>query len=135
MRKSGWLMVLVAGLLSVTAGCQRLNYQKTFTLTPLIVQQIDFSEPAYAQKLAVTIQPTTGSVSAYLVKSADAERVERALQSDKEPPASLLLASRVSRGAAEEYTFEATVPAKTAYTLLLKGGSKPTEVKVSVIGR
>lgn len=117
------------------AGCQRLNYESTLTLEPLSVREIAFSPPAYTQRLTVTITPTNTGVSSYLVKSADKTQVDRALQAEKEPAASLLLGSRVSKGAAETYSFDASVPAKTEYVLMLKGGPKSTEVKVKVAGR
>jgi hypothetical protein len=135
MRKGGWFVVLLSLVLALASGCQRLNFSKTYTLSPLVVQEITFDPPAYAQKVSVTITPTSAGVSAYLIKAADMQAVDRALQADKEPAASMLLASRVSKAAAETYTFEATIPAKTEYSLLLKGGTKSTDVKVSVVGR
>jgi hypothetical protein len=135
MRIANWATLAVPALLALAAGCQRLNYSKTFDLNPLAVQELEFDAPAYAQRLTVTVAPTSAGVSAYLMKAADREAVERALQADKQPAASLLLASRVSTGAPETYSFEATVPAKTPYTLLLKAGPKTTQVKATVVGR
>jgi hypothetical protein len=135
MRKAGWVALLVGAVLAPAAGCQRLNYHKTFSLGPLVVQELEFSAPAYAQKVTVTITPTSAGVSAYLVKASDMEAVGRSLQVDKEPAASLLLGSRVSKGQPETYSFEATVPAKTEYALLLKNSAKSTQVQVSVVGR
>jgi hypothetical protein len=134
--RNGVLRALaVAAVLVPMAGCQRLNYAKKFTLGPMAVQQIDFTAPAYEQKVKVTITPTSGGVSGYLMKADDAMAVERSLQAGKEPAASLLLGSRVSQGSAETYSFEATVPAKVAYALLLKVQAKGTEVSVAVVGR
>jgi len=135
MRIANWATLAAAALLALAAGCQRLNFSKTYDLGPLEVKELEFDAPAYAQRLTVTVTPTSSGVSAYLMKAADKDAVDRALQGDKEPAASLLLASRVSKGAAETYSFEATVPAKTAYTLLIKPGPKPTQVKVTVVGR
>lgn len=129
------LALLLFAALALTAGCQRLNYKSSPKLDPLTVHAIDFTAPAYEQRLTVSVAPVNAGVSAYLIKSADKEAVSQALDAEKEPAASLLLGSRVSKGAAETYTFDATVPAKTPYSLLLKGGKKSTEVKVSVVGR
>jgi hypothetical protein len=134
--RNGVLRALaVAALLVPTAGCQRLNYTKKFTLGPMAVQKVDFSAPAYEQKLKVTVTPTGGPVSAYLTKADDAQAVERFLDGGKEPPASLLLGSRVSQGSAETYSFDATVPAKVEYTLLLRAQAKGTDVSIAVVGR
>lgn len=128
-------LTLLATLLFTAAGCQRLNYKSSFKLEPLTVREVDFSAPAYEQRVTVTITPTNGAVSGYLIKSADKTAVGEALDREKDPAASLLLGSRVSKGGAETYSFDATVPAKTPYSLLLKADKKSTEVKVSVVGR
>jgi hypothetical protein len=129
----GALLVTVA--LTATTGCQRLNFSKKLTLSPMVVHQLEFTRPAYNQRVTVKIAPTSTAVSAYLVKTDDASAVDRALHAGKEPAASLLLGSRVSTGQAETYTFEATVPAKVDYTLMLKPGTKSTDVVVTVTGR
>lgn len=134
--RNGVLRALaVAVVLVPTAGCQRLNYSAKFTLGPMAVKELTFTPPAYDQKLKVTITPTSGAVSAYLMKADDAMAVERSLQAGKEPPAALLLGSRVSQGNAETYSFEATVPAKVEYALMLKVHAKGTDVSVAVVGR
>jgi hypothetical protein len=127
------VLFVLAGLL-MTAGCQRLNYDKSFSLQPMSTQQIDFDPPSYSQKLSVSITPDKAGVSAYLIKTADKAAVLKVLDAEKEPEASQLLASKVSKGAAETYTLDASVPAKTGYTLILKT-VKPTDVKVKVTGR
>ncbi|MFO0844134.1 MAG: hypothetical protein U0797_17320 [Gemmataceae bacterium] len=134
MRKGVLAAVLLGTALAAT-GCQRLNYSKKFNLNPAAVQPIHFGAPAYEQKVKVTIAASGGAVSAYLVKSDDAPKVEVTLGGEREPAASLLLGSRVSRGNAETYSFEATAPAKVPYTLLLRADPKPCEVTVTVTGR
>ena len=129
------LPLLLTLMLLVSIGCQPLKYEKTFNLMPLETKDITFSAPSYAQKVMVTITPTNTGVSAYLCKSVDYPQVNKALDSEKEPPASLLLGSRVSKSGAESYSFEATVPAKTEYILALKNSKKTTEVKVLLVGR
>jgi hypothetical protein len=131
------VLALVAGIL-VASGCQKLNFEKTYNVGQnLVSEQIIFSAPAYDQKVTVTIEPVSGPVSAYLMKSSDHKAVDDALNHQKEPSPSLLLGSRVSpkNGPAEAYSFDATVPAKTEYVLLLKAGLKSTEVKVKVVGK
>jgi hypothetical protein len=129
-------LLLLAALLAAAAGCQKLTYEKTIHLDPGEVYEIEFSAPSYQQKVTVTIDPKTSGVSAYLLKSSDKAAVKGVLNKVKggEPPASALLASRVSSGGPEKYTFEATAPAKTEYMLLLKS-SKSTDVTVKLVGR
>jgi hypothetical protein len=127
-------VALLVGLFA--AGCQKLSFEKTMEVPMGIVAAgLEFSPPTYKQSVTVTIEPQSASVSAYLVKTEEKDAVEKALFSDKEPPAAAVLGSRVSTGATETYSFDATVPAKQGYTLLLKGNKKKsTEVKVKVVG-
>jgi hypothetical protein len=134
MRKRSGAVVVLAALLLV-GGCQKLNFEQTLTLKPTEVKPYLFDAPAYEQKVTVTVTPTATGVSAYLCRESDHEKVALQLEAEKEPQAALLLGSRVSKGAAETYSFDATVPAKTPYALLLKGGGKVTEVKVKLVGR
>jgi hypothetical protein len=112
-----------------------LRYEKTFKLGPLAVQEIMVDGPDKEQKLTVTITPNVAILNAYLFKTADSEAVERAVQADKEPAAALLLARGKSKGAGKAFTFEAKVPAKTGYTLLIKNGNQAAKVKLKVVGR
>jgi hypothetical protein len=132
--RSRLAIVSLVALLSLV-GCQKLNFEKTYNMQPLEVRDLIFTAPAYQQKVTVTITTTTAGVSSYLCKEDDQTRVMLSLNADKQPPASLLLGSRVSEHGAESYQFEATVPAKTPYVLLLKAGKQATEVKVKVVGR
>jgi hypothetical protein len=134
MRKTGFALMLVPLMLALLSGCQRLSYSKSITLRPTFVHEINFDPPTYAQKVTVTIAPVSAGVSAYLVKDDDKMAVERELNAEKTPSAARILGSRESKGAAETYTFEATVPPKTAYTLFLRASNK-TDVKVTVTGR
>jgi hypothetical protein len=103
----------------------------------LVHDPIIFSAPAYEQKVTVTIEPKSAPVSAYLIKSSDEKAVVVALLREKQPAPSLLLGGRAApnKGPAKAYSFDATVPAKTEYILLIKGGLKSTEVKVKVVGK
>jgi hypothetical protein len=135
MRKANLAILFVAVVLLGATGCQKLHFTKTLKLGPGNVEDFHFDPPAYNQRVTVTIEPTGGGVSAYLVKEADWEAAARNLRKNAEPDAGILLGSRVSRGPAETYTFEATVPAKTEYALLVKAGSQMADVKITVVGR
>lgn len=134
MRKATGAIWLVAVLL-LTAGCQRLNFTSTYKLGPKNVHDLHFDPPAYNQRVTVTIEPTGGGVSAYLMREEDSGAAEAQLRKNIEPDGSKLLGFKISRGPAEAYTFEATVPAKTGYALLLKNGPQAADVKVTVVGR
>ncbi len=135
MRKANATILLVAAM-CVAAGCQKLSYSKTLKLGPGNVEDIaTFDPPVYDQRVTVTVEPTSAAVSAYLVKEADSLPAARRLRNKQEPDAAAVLGSRVSVGAPQAYTFEASVPAKVGYTLLLKGGSQATDVKVTLVGR
>jgi hypothetical protein len=135
MRSHLFVLPLLAVCLGVAGGCQKLNYEKSHKLEAHSLYDIEFSAPTYQQKVSVTIMPEASAVSAYLCKEADKDKVKNAIDTGKPPPAELLLASKVSEGAVEPYSFEATVPRGTAYVLVLKGGKKATEVKVKLVGR
>ena len=135
MRSAKGTMLLLAALLVGVAGCQKLNFSTTVTLGPNQIHDMEVPPPAYNQRLTVTIAPTSGAASAYVVKQSDYDKVMSALKKNTEPDAAMLLGSRVSRGIAQEYTFEANVPAKTAYYVLVKADVKMTDVKVTIVGR
>jgi hypothetical protein len=94
-----------------------------------------FDAPEAEPKLTVSIAPKAGGVSAYLFKESDGDRVENAVNAEREPPAKLLLAGKKSEDAAKTYTLKATIPAKTSYTLLLKVVAKETDAWIKVVGR
>ena len=135
MRK--WMSGLAFVLLLAT-GCQKINYEKSFEVAMgLQHPAIEFSAPAYSQKVTATITPEKCAVSAYLIKASDEAALEDALNKKREPAASLLLAGKTfSRNdPKQEIVLQATIPAKTAYKLIIKGGNKTTEVKVKVVGK
>jgi hypothetical protein len=127
--------LLVAGVLLLAGGCQKVTLDKEITLKPEEMPKFLFDAPAYQQKVTVTITPKDAGVSAYLFKDSNTDAVEKALNADKEPAADLLLASQVGKKDPEPYTIEATVPAKTAYTLLVRAAAKTTGVKIKLVGK
>jgi len=127
-------LALFAGLLSA-AGCQKLNVEKTVNV-PMGITQEAFSvdPPRSQQKVTVTIEPQSASVSAYVVKTEEKDAVDKALFNDKEPPASAVLGSRISTGEPETYSFDATVPAKQGVHHPAQGQQKKsTDVKIKVV--
>jgi hypothetical protein len=135
--RSRFLALAVLGSLLTTNGCQKLNVEKTVNVQMGIPQEaFTVDPPRYQQKVTVTVEPQAASVSAYLIKSEEKDAVEKALQSDKDPPDAAVLGSRISKGDTEIYSFDATVPAKQGYTLMLKGNKKKsTDVKIKLVGK
>jgi hypothetical protein len=133
------LMIRFASLLLLLAlfstGCQRLNFEKTYSLRAIEIQQVSFDPPAYQQKVTVSISGTKGPVSAYLVKSGDEPKVEAALDANRPLPTDSVFNSNVNKESAKDYSFDATVPAKVGYSLLLRAEKSSTDVKVKVVGR
>lgn len=123
----GW--TLLAGVV-LTAGCQRLNEERTMSLLPGEFKHLSFSPPTYEQKLTVQASSPGAPVSVWLVRESDKEAAQEKLQSDKPPDAPL-----ASKEKAEEITLDATIPAKTGYVLFIRAEQKRAEVKVKVTGR
>jgi hypothetical protein len=121
---------LVCGLL-LPAGCQRLNYEKEYAIDPFEVKTIIFDPPRYEQKVTVEVKSPGSPVSVYLVKGEDAAKGETALLNEKAPTGAL-----AGKDKSEDVNLEATIPAKTEYTLLVfNPGNKKSAAKVKVTGR
>src|SRR5262245_18705667 len=115
---------MVVLLALALAGCQRVNYDKSYSLRGFEFDHATFSAPRYTQKIAISVSPTSQPVCAYVVKSSDREALETILNQRRIPPASMVLASRESREKAEEYSFEGTIPNGTEYTVLVYNAGK-----------
>jgi hypothetical protein len=128
----------LAAALALTAltGCQKLNYEKTHSLPATSYLPVEFDPPRYSQKLTVTVKPTAAPVSAYVCAKENVEKIDRLTTlANKEPGADLVFGGARGKGNDEEITFEATVPAKTEFVLLLVNHGKKNEVSVKVVGR
>ena len=112
-------------------GCQRLNDERTINLSAGGIQVIEYSEPRYEQKLTIHVGSSPGApVTVYLVRKDDSEAAQNQMDRNKAPAAPL-----GGKEMAEDIDLEAMVPAKTAYTLLIRADKKSTEVRVKVTGR
>jgi hypothetical protein len=127
-RAAAWLALA----LLLAAGCrqQRLNVERTVTLEGgLGWKTLEFDPPRSEQKLTVTVTSPGVPVNAYLVKAADAPALQTALERGQAPTSTL-----AQKEKAEDIMLEATVPAKTGFTLVLQSNKK-TDAKVKVVGR
>src|SRR4051812_25527333 len=109
--KRSWLALVL-----LAAGCQPINFEKTYTLDAGDVKSAAFDAPRYAQKIKVTITPEDGPVEAYVVKDPESKFADIVPLS--RPSKELILASKTPTKT-EEYTLEAPAPAKTPYAILL----------------
>ncbi|HTU17581.1 MAG TPA: hypothetical protein VMG10_05910 [Gemmataceae bacterium] len=124
------LLFLAAMLPPLLAGCQRLNDERTFTIPPLAIQLIEYSEPRYQQKVTIHISSPGAPVTAYLVPAKDKDEAQKQMDNNKAPAAPL-----AGKEKAEEITLEATVPAKTAFVLMVRADKKKAEVHIKTTGR
>jgi hypothetical protein len=125
-RAAGWLALA----LLLAAGCQRLNDERTVTVEGTGWNTLDSDPPRYEQKVTVTVSSPEAPLDVYLVKAADKEAMQEALDKDKDKPVALAKQEK-----AKETTLEATVPAKTGFTIFLVGTTgKTVQAKVKVVG-
>ncbi len=125
---------LAWGLLCATValgGCQRLNVEHKVTLNGIEPKQLDIDAPRYEQKVTVEVDSPGVPVFAYVVKTADAETAQRALDREKEPENALAGTKEKS----EKVSLTATVPAGTAYSVLLRPTGGKAEATVRIKGQ
>jgi len=132
--RSRAVFYLLPLLLCLAVGCQRVRIEKSYKMEAQAVQLLGVDPPAYQQQVKVTVEPVSAGVKAYLVKEVDEKIAQDALGSEKEPRADIVLGSGGSEQA-RPFSFEATIPAKTGYTVLLKTATKGTDVKVTIVGK
>jgi hypothetical protein len=132
MRRSPvWLACLALSLPGL-GGCQKLDIQRSVTLAPGDVKNLQIDAPRSDQKVRVTLASSDSAINAYLVLQKDHDAVDQALQAGNRPDPSAVLASQEK---AKEATLEATVPAKSGFSIFFNGATKPTTVSVQVTGR
>jgi hypothetical protein len=124
----------VAGLLVLllgASGCQTLNKESTFELdarnSPM---KIEVSAPSTDQKVTVTVTASL-PVSAFLCTKENAEQVENETFLVAGPKKDLLLGSKQKE---KEFSFDATVPAKKPFVLMVTA-DKTTKVTVKIVGK
>lgn len=128
------LLVALAVGAAALGGCQKVTFEKSYTMGGMEYQELTFDPPRYDQKVTVTVSPSKGPVSAWLIKADAVNKVKPAIERDKDAPADVIFGKQVSK-TKEELKFEATVPAKTEYMLLIRNGPENNEVSVKVVGR
>ena len=124
---------LLGSLLLLSGGCQRLDDERTVQLAPTQVHTIQFDAPRSDQKVTVTMSSPGALVEVYVVLEQNREAAVQSLDQGKRPAKEQILASSEKT---EEATLEATVPARSAFAVLLNSkAGKTAQVKVKVTGR
>jgi hypothetical protein len=123
--------VILAGLLLVQSGCQRLNVEKTITLIPGDTQAVLVDGPARDQQVEVTISSPGVPISAYLVYEKDREKVGQGLGVAVKTSPEIL--DRVEKK--EDITLTYKIAAKQNFAVVMTEANKKTEVKVKIVGR
>jgi hypothetical protein len=122
---------LLAALFLALSGCgQRLNYETTVQLGDGEVQSLSIEPPKTEQKVSVVVTSPASPIDAYIVLDKDKEAAKQALLDRKKPAESL-----AGKAKTQDATLEATIPANTAFAVLLGGANKSSQVKIKVSGR
>jgi hypothetical protein len=121
--------LLAASLLAVPGCGQKLYHENTVQLGAGEVQLILIDAPKREQRVSLTVSSGGSPVDVYVVAEKDKEAAKEAVLDGKKPSASLAGKVKV-----QDATLEATIPANTAFAILLGGASKSSTVKVKVTG-
>ena len=119
------------------AGCGgKLKFDATADDIPAFgTKAWEIDGPSGQQRVTVAVKPSKGSLTAYLVKDTDKEAAYKELDKAKPALASEILLGSGGNDSSDEFSFEATVPAKTAYVLILRAGKKQAGATVSIVGK
>jgi hypothetical protein len=112
-------------------GCQRLSIEHKVALSGVEPKQLDVDAPRYEQKVTVEVDSPGVPVFVYVVKTEDAEEAFRALVKEKEPQNALAGTQEKS----EKVSLTATIPPKTAYSVLLRGVGGLGEATIRIKGQ
>jgi hypothetical protein len=132
MRRSPVLLACLALSLPGLGGCQKLDEKRSVTLAPGDVKNLQIDAPRADQKVHVAVTSSDCPVDVYVVLQKDHDSVDQTLLAGNKPDAKKVLASQEKT---RDASLEATVPAKSGYSIFFAGATKPTTVSVQVSGR
>ena len=127
------LLSFAAALALLPVGCQRLSFEKTYSLGSTHYWTAAFDAPRGEQKVTVTASSTKEPVNVFLILEEDLTEGEQAALNRVIPKKAL-----GGQESAKEISFEVTVPAKKSFVVFIgeaKGFARGTDVKLSVKGR
>jgi hypothetical protein len=124
-----WLAIPVMAL--GLAGCNRpLHFDRTLSMGPGDVKSFSVDPPRREQKVTVSFKSTETPVDVYVLLDKDLEAASNAIQNFKAPQG--VLASKMK---SRDGSVEATIPAKTAFGVIVAGSNKDTSVDVKIAGK
>jgi hypothetical protein len=137
LKTASWLVAL---LLVTSAGCQKpLNYAKTFHIEPGDVQMFPIDAPRREQTIKVSASTSGVLVDVYVIADEDVGAAQQALQSLKKPAKVLgrseMSSTKLDSKPAPTNVLETTIPAGTAFTVLITGAKKASEVTLEITSR
>ena len=124
------VLLLLAAMPPLLTGCQRLNDERTVSVSLGVVNSIEYDPPRYEQKLTIDIHSPGSPVTVYLVRKENMEAAQTRMEQNK-----ALEGPLAGKEKTEEATLEATVPAKTGFVLLIRADKKKAEVHIKTTGR
>jgi hypothetical protein len=119
----------VAVAVLALAGCQKVAFDQTSTLDPSGVQTFVIDAPARGQEVTLTVTATS-PIDVYIAAEKDVNQAKNDVRAPK--------TSLASKKGVEKDTLTASIPAKTAYGIVLLGTPKTkagTSVTVSLRGK
>ena len=124
------LLLFAAAMLPLFTGCQRLNDERTVSVSFADIHVIEYDSPRYDQKLTIEVRSPGAPVTVYLVLKENSEAGQKRMNQNKAPEAAL-----AGKDKTEEATLEGTVPAKKGFVLLIRADKKKADVHVKTSGR
>ena len=126
-----WLV----GVIALTAGCGKINVEKTTSLEAGEFTAFSVDPPRYEQKVSIAVTSSGAPIDAYVVLEGDQNAAlkiaEDALRSSKP-----FLGALDGKQQITEATLHATIPAKKGFSvLLLNGGRNKADVKIRITSR
>jgi hypothetical protein len=122
----------LGGLAAVllTAGCQKLNFEKTQALGPGDVRSFEIDAPKRDQTVSIEVSSSAAPITVCVATEDRSSAVEQALVSGKKPEGTLAHKEKV-----QNETIEVTAPAKKKFVVFLAEASKETQVSVKIKGK
>jgi hypothetical protein len=125
---------LFAALLMTLPGCaSRVNFEKSLALEPMEIKTYTIDAPRGAQKIRIEVD-SKEPIDVDVAFESDAERFQTYLErgrtshANKDGPPPVL----ASKQNVTQHSLEATVPAGKAFSVLISGAKKKTDVKLKV---
>ncbi len=118
-------LLALALALAALAGCQRLNYKKTFNLDIGESPEAEFGIDGPAREQKITVQVTADEpVKVYVFLEEDAQAARDAIDKFNKPAQAL-----AGKENEKEVSLEATIPAKKGYFVYVGLGNKVRKAK------